>query len=614
MASSKQRMKHRRAVVRMGTEARIHQQEQNRLLVASGLLAIGGLLIVGRLFSLQVLQAEALREAARLRRERARPLLARRGAILDRWGRPLAQTSFYYHLAIDPRSVRDPTIAAQWLANGLKLPADRLERMIQEAQTRNAPYLRIATFVPQHRAEPFLQQYRKIPTRERPVILMKEVIPARELPEGRLAAQLIGLTSLEESREQGNMLKPLSGLELALNQRLQGVNGREEGEIAPGGVIIPETLETRIPPVDGQPVRLTIDIAIQEAVEQALDELVRQHKPKGALALVLDPRTGEILALANRPTFDPNTRKGLEHSMEPLRNRAITFLYEPGSTLKPITIAAAIDKGVIRPTDRFACSNRFVVQKKRIGCVVHGRGHGVQIPEEVIKNSCNVASAQIGLRLGLERLYDALKRFHLLEPTGIELPSEWTGWTDPPDRIRYGRALREANLAFGQGVFVTPLALAAAYAVFANEGRWIQPHLLYGRSDVRTAQVIQPETARLILHALVRAVEEGTGKQAQVPGYWIAGKTGTAQKAVPGQGYVRGKYIASFIGILPADNPRAVVMVLADEPQNGYYGGEVAAPTFRRIAQFLIWYWKIPPSNRSGSSDRSNRPRWRDRA
>ncbi|GBC93435.1 Stage V sporulation protein D [bacterium HR15] len=605
-------MRHRRAAVRIATEARIREQEQKRLLCASGLLTLGGMLIIGRLFSLQVLQADQMREAARIRRERTRPLLARRGAILDRWGRPLAQTDFYYHLAIDPRSVRDPTAVARWLASGLGLPVGRLEAMIQEAQTRNARYLRIAAFIPQHRAEPFLQKYRKTPLHQRPALLMKEVIPARELPEGRLAAQVIGLTALEEDREQGNMLKPLCGVELTLNRQLQGVNGREEGEIAPGGLIIPETLEVRVPPVDGQSVRLTLDVAIQEAVEQALDELVQRHKPKGALALVLDPHTGEILALANRPTFDPNTRKGLERSMEPLRNRAITFLYEPGSTLKPITIAAALDRGIIRPTDRFACKNNFVINKKRIGCVVHGRGHGVQTPEAVIKNSCNVASAQIGLRMGLARLYDGIQRFHLLEPTGIELPAEWTGWTDPPDRIRYGRALREANLAFGQGIFVTPLALAAAYAVFANEGRWVQPHLLYGRSDLRTTQVLHPETARLILHALVRAVEEGTGTRARLPGYWIAGKTGTAQKAIPKHGYVRGKYIASFIGILPADNPRAVVMVLADEPQNGYYGGEVAAPTFRRIAQFLIWYWKIPASNRSNLSDKAIR--WGNRA
>jgi stage V sporulation protein D (sporulation-specific penicillin-binding protein) len=557
-----------------------------------------------------------MREAARVRRERTRPLLAQRGAILDRWGRPLARTQLYYHLALDPRSVRDPTTTARWLATELGLSAQHLESQIREAQQRNARYLRFATFVPQSRAEPFLRKYRQTPLRERLAVLMKETIPARELPEGRLAAQIIGLTTLEESRDEGSQLKPLGGVELSMDARLRGINGREEGEIAPGGVIIPETLQTRVPPVDGQPVQLTLDITIQEAVETALDELVRRHRPQSALALVLDPRTGEILALANRPTYDPHTRQGLEHGLEPLRNRAITFLYEPGSTLKPITIAAAIDAGAVRPTDRFLCTSSFTVSRKQIRCA-HGQRHGLQTIDAVIKNSCNIASAQIGLRMGLERLYNALNQFHLLEPTGIELPAEWTGWTDPPQKIRYGRELREANLAFGQGVFVTPLALAAAYAVFANEGRWVQPHLIYGHRDLRSTQVIRPETARLVLNALVQAVEDGTGKPARVPGYWIAGKTGTAQKAVPSQGYVPGKYIASFIGILPADNPRAIVMVLADEPRNGYYGGEVAAPTFRRIAQFLIWYWKIPPSTtvsparrageRAGTRDRSER-------
>jgi stage V sporulation protein D (sporulation-specific penicillin-binding protein) len=427
---------------------------------------------VARLFTLQVLEAEALRHAARVRRERRRPLLARRGAILDRHGQPLAQTTFYYHLAIDPRTVRNPTEAARWLAHGLGLSQEALEAVIRESQARNARYQRVATFVPQHRAEPFLQAYRAMPMRQRPALLMREVIPARELPEKRLAAQVIGLTTVEESGEHGAQLKPLCGIELQMERVLQGRNGYEEGEIAPGGVIIPETLRARQSPIDGQPVRLTLDSTIQEAVEEALDALYRQHKPVGALALVLDPHTGEILALANRPTFDPVTRKELARSTEPLRNRAITFLYEPGSTLKPITIAAALDEGIIRPSDRFGCLANFKVGRKPIRCVLHGRRHGWQTPEEVLKNSCNIASAQIGLRCGLERLYRALQRFHLLEPTGVELPAEWSGWTDPPERVNYGRALRAANLAFGQGLFVAPpLALAAAYGVFANEGR-----------------------------------------------------------------------------------------------------------------------------------------------
>ncbi len=586
----------RRAVVRMGTEVRQRQQERQRLNIVGGLLALGGTAVVARLFTLQVLEAESLQRAARVRRERRRPMLARRGAILDRHGRPLAQTTFYYHLAIDPRTVRDPKEAAQWFARWLGLPPETLEATIRDAQAHNARYRRIATFVPQHRAEPLLQAYRAMPSRQRPALLMREVIPARELPERSLAVQVIGLTTLEESREHGAQLKPLCGIELQMESRLRGHNGYEEGEVAPSGLIIPETLRARQPPIDGQSVRLTLDSTIQEAVEEALDELYRQHKPVGALALVLDARTGEILALANRPTFDPVTRQELTHSTEPLRNRAITFLYEPGSTLKPITIAAALDEGVIHLTERFGCAANFKVGRKSIRCVVQGRRHGWQTPEEVLKNSCNIASAQIGLRCGLERLYRALQRFHLLEPTGVELPAEWSGWTDPPERVRYGHTLRAANLAFGQGLFVTPLALAAAYGVFANEGRWVQPHLLYGRTEVRRSQVIQPETARVVLRALLRAVEEGTGTQAQIPGYWIAGKTGTAQKAIPRRGYVPGKYIASFVGIVPADEPRAIVMVLADEPRNGYYGGQVAAPTFRRIAQFLLWYWKIPPS------------------
>ncbi len=591
--------------------SRISKEERWRLQVAGGLCALGGVALAARLFQLQIVQGAELRELAARRRLRRRPILARRGAILDRWNRPLARSIYQYHLALDPTSVRNPDQLFELVRTHLKIDPRPLEQAIREAQAQGRRYLRFATFVPPHRAEPFLKAYRAIPLREKPAIINKEVIPAREYPNSRLAPQVLGLVQLEEDPDEGNRLVPLGGIEKSMEARLRGVNGIEEGEGAPGGLIIPETLRARTLPVDGKPVRLTLDAAIQEAAEQALDALWQKHRPAGALALVLDARTGEILALANRPTFDLVTREGLKGQMEALRNRAISFLYEPGSTLKPLVMAMALADAQVRLTSRFHCTGSMPIGKRRIRCVVHGkgRGHGIQTPEEALLNSCNVAMAQIGMRAGLEWLYSALQRLHLLEPTGVELPAEESGYTTPPDEVRWGRDLREANLAFGQGAQVTPLALAAAYTVLANEGQYRRPHILYENAQREAPiPVIEPLYARAVVAALVRAVEEGTGKKARLDGYWVAGKTGTAQKAIPGRGYASGKYIASFIGIVPADRPRAIIMVLADEPRNGYYGGEVAAPVFRQIAQFLMWHWKVPPNRAPQSSRTPQRP------
>jgi len=230
-----------------------------------------------------------------------------------------------------------------------------------------------------------------------------------------------------------------------------------------------------------------------------------------------------------------------------------------------------------------------------------GRGHGRIALEDVLCHSCNVAMAQIGQRVGLEGVYRALQRFHLFEPMEAGFAGEQVGRTIPPERVRWGRELRATNLAFGQGLMVSPLALAAAYGALANEGRWIAPRIVLEPARVRREPelIVPPEYARLVIRGLVQAVEEGTGKHARLKGYWVAGKTGTAQKAIEGgRGYAPDKYIASFVGIVPADAPRAVILVLADEPRNGYYGGEVAAPAFRQVAQFLMWYWRLPPSRR----------------
>jgi stage V sporulation protein D (sporulation-specific penicillin-binding protein) len=596
---------------------RLKSQELRRMGCLGAGLALGGALVAARVVQLQVFQHDALFEAGMRRRLRRRPLLAKRGAILDRHGKPLAQTQICCHIAIDPTRVHEPETTARILAARLNGNPAELQAQIVQAQQSGRRYLRVATSAPMERYQALRTDlenaFRHLKRDERPV-LTREQVPTRAHPQGSIAPQVIGLTQLQEDNLTGNRLVAVSGIEKGYDAVLAGKNGVEEGEISPGGLLIPETIRQRELPTDGASVRLTLDTAIQAVAEDALEQLWRRHRPKGALILVLEPHTGDILAIANRPTFDLATRKGLQpprndtpaerdRAMEPLRNRAVEFLYEPGSTIKPLVVASLLAEGAISPTSRYSCQGALRVGNKPIRCVVHGRGrgHGMQTLEDVLCHSCNVAMAQMGLRIGLEGVYHALERFHLFEPMQAGLAGELVGRTIPPDKVRWGRELRATNLAFGQGLMVSPLALAAAYGALANDGLWVAPRIVLEPAPVRREPepIVPPEHTRLVIRGLVQAVEQGTGKLAQLKGYWAAGKTGTAQKAIEGgRGYAQGKYIASFVGTVPADAPRAVILVLADEPQNGYYGGEVAAPAFRQVAQYLMWYWRIPPSRR----------------
>ncbi|MFQ3611319.1 MAG: penicillin-binding protein 2 [Fimbriimonadales bacterium] len=458
--------------------AKLSRQDLARMRVAGGLMLAGGVLLCARLAQLQIVQAKELRHIAERRRLRERPLLAVRGTIYDRNRKPLARSVMNYHVVIDPTSVKNPEAVAHWLAEHLGLNAHQLAREIWQRQAKGSRYLLVKRSAPTHQVEPLLKEYRAMPFRERPVILDTEQVPAREYPHSQMAPQVIGLTSLQGSRDEGFWLAPQGGVESAMDAVLAGENGIVEGEVAPGGLMIPETILQRTLPKDGRAVRLTLDLAIQESAEMALDELCKRHRPKGALAIVMDPHTGDLLAIANRPTTDLATRKGLERSWEPMRNHAVNLLYEPGSTIKPLVVAWALEQGKVRPNERFRCSGSTAIGRLRVGCSAHGGGrkaHGVQSVEEVLVNSCNVATAQMGLRLGLEGVYTVFERFHLLGRVDIPLPGVQAGYAPRPQEIRYGRDIRTANWAFGQGLMITPLALTASYAVLANEGFYRHP-------------------------------------------------------------------------------------------------------------------------------------------
>jgi stage V sporulation protein D (sporulation-specific penicillin-binding protein) len=356
---------------------------------------------------------------------------------------------------------------------------------------------------------------------------------------------------------------------------------------------------------------LTLDRTLQFDADQILDQTVQRYHAEGGSIVVMRVRTGEILALANSPDFDPN-----HFDRSPAaawRNQAITDPYEPGSTFKLITATAALDSGKVSLSDTFPAVDELRVG----GRIIHNAddglmasGHDEETIDDIVAFSHNVGAAEIALRIGKPTMYEYIQRFGFDEPTGIDLPGESAGIVGTPDDW-WGSRL--ATIGFGQGVSVTPLALARAYATIANGGELMRPLLvrsLVGPDGevVRTfapqavRRVMQPQTAAKLLNILRDVVRRGTAKGLTLPGYALAGKTGTAQMVIDGS-YVPGAYAASFIGIVPADKPQYVILVKIDRPQGAYYGSIVAAPAFRALATNVLWREGVLPRNATEALD-----------
>jgi stage V sporulation protein D (sporulation-specific penicillin-binding protein) len=592
---------------RVLTKEMVQQKEEAaRLWAILILLGMCLLFLAWRLVHLQIVSADELQKKATDLRRKSVPLHAQRGTIRDREGQVLVSSEWVAYVVINPERVGDVPFASAWLAKHLKQDPQTLQKTIEQAKQRGSKYLRIARNVPWERAERLRTAYKEeIRASEkqgntsqagpdfegRVGLVWLEKTMVREYPNGSLAAHVLGLIQVEETKEGLLQVQPKGGIEKTQHRLLAGTDGVVAGEVDGRGWIIPETRVKQVDPQDGRDLQITLDATIQAAAENALRKLQNAHHPKSSIAIVLDPRTGEILALASFPTYNPGNRKTLHNRADALINRAISYSFEPGSIFKPLTIAWALQQRSISPNTHFSCSGAIKVGKKTIRCA-HGHMHGNQNLEKILSLSCNVAMAQLGLKMGGKELYACTKQFGLLSRTGIELPYESTGWLDEPDTWQAPQ-LRAANVAFGQGVSATPLGIASAYAALANDGVWVQPHLIKGEQQRPLHRVVSPEIARLVRMWLVDTTIKGTGKAARIKGYTLAGKTGTAQKADPKRGYLSGKYLSSFVGFVPAQNPRAVVLVMVDEPRNGHYGGDVAAPVFREIAEYLVWRWRV---------------------
>lgn len=543
-----------------------------RLIALLCALLAGYGVVAGRLFWLQVLDSNRMSAMAAEQRLRTLALPAQRGSILASDGTELAISMETETIYASPREVGDPRAAAQSLAPVLGVDAGKLE----EKLTGRSGFVYLA----RRQAPEVAAQVRlkNIPG----IGLLPE--PKRFYPSGPLAAQVLGFV--------GDENKGLAGLESSYDALLSGTPGKAITERDPAGRIIPAGQLSVQKAVSGSDLVLTIDKQIQYEAEAALARAVKTWNANGGTVIVMDPRTGNILAMANNPSFDPNDLRTSTAASR--RNRAAVDVLEPGSVSKMVTAAAALETGVTTPTELMRVDDEL-----RIGSKVFTDSHPHPVQTlsfaQVIQTSSNVGTIKVAERLGKESLYEYLRRFGYGTKTGLKFPGESAGIVPAPERW-WQTSL--GTIAIGHGVAVTPLQMARAYATLANGGTEVQPNLVLATVDpsgkrtatkpLRGRQVVRPETAQALTEMLVGVTESerGTGNTAAIPGYRVAGKTGTAQKPRIGAPGYSG-YMSSFVGFAPADDPRLVVAVVLDDPVP-FLAGQTAAVTFREVMQFSL--------------------------
>jgi cell division protein FtsI (penicillin-binding protein 3) len=539
-------------------------------------LAFAGLLL--RATWLQSVRAESLSSMGRTQHRESVTIPAGRGTIFDRSGLELALGERATTVYANPMQIADPRRAALTVERTLGVNADKIFPSLAD---RSRGFVYVA-----RQADP-----------TRAAALQRLKLPGfgfypeerRNYPQGSVAAQVLGFVGTDGSG--------LSGLEFEFNRVLAGRPGKETIVKDPSGQVI--DVEGERPEVPGRDVYLTLDHSIQANAEEVLRDTVRKWSAKSASAIVLDPRTGAILAMAVQPGYDANRFPSAPVDLQ--RNRTVTDTYEPGSTYKLITVAGALSERIVQPTTRFTLPYSLHVADR----VIHDaeeRGTVNYSVAQILAHSSNIGAIKLAELLGRTRLSSWITKFGFGRTTGIDFPGESPGILLAPDKWS-GSTI--GNVPIGQGIAVTPVQMAAAYAAIANRGVWSRPHLVDhvaggARPSLNRRRLVSPQIANQLMMMLKDVVAEGTGQYAAMPGYQVAGKTGTAQKPDSHGGYATGRYVASFVGIVPASRPRFVILVAVDEPRGAIWGGTVAAPAFQQIARFDLQYLEVPPDAAPG--------------
>jgi cell division protein FtsI (penicillin-binding protein 3) len=527
---------------------------------------------LGRAAWIQGVQGAGLSADARDQHTQTVTIPGERGRILDRDGKELAVSQESADVIATPYQVKDPAATAAKLAPIIGVSEGDILRSL--ANGSGFAYLaRKVDLDAANRVKKLkLDGISTLPDSR------------RVYPDGELAAQVIGTVGTDN---QG-----LTGLEASQNPLLQGQNGERQVVLdGLGKEIERETLRSAD---QGGDLRLTIEAALQARTEQVLSQLGSTYHPKGATAIVMNPRDGEVLAMADWPSVDPSDPASAPP--EDLKNFATSFTYEPGSTFKAFTVAGALEDGKITPSTVFDLPTEIQVADRKISDA-EDRGPISLTVAQILAQSSNVGAVKIGLELGADRFNHWVRQFGFSKPTGIAYPGEEKGIVPRP--AEYSGSTM-GNLPIGQGLSVTPIQMAAAYSAIANGGILHAPRLILDENGQPTSaspghRVISSATSSKLRQMLEGVLAPGgTASEVSVPGYTLAGKTGTAEVAVDG-GYSKSQYVASFVGFAPAQNPRLLVAIVVDQPQGSYYGGVVAAPAFGEIAKFALPYLGIPP-------------------
>jgi len=544
-----------------------------------------------RLIDLQIVQHEKFTTLAAEKHNHKQIIYARRGIIRDSRNEPLAENIPVKTVVADASHIRDPVAVAAAIADQLEMdPRDIASKLSQSG--KGSKHIVLKAEIPEETAEKIKESLRVANLRG--IYFDQDFV--RVYPNGQMLSQVIGFV---DHNHNGTM-----GIERTMQDFLQGTDGFRYIETDRTGKELVPYRGQESAARDGCDVKLTIDLSLQNILETELDAACAEFKPKDASAIMMRPQTGEILAMASRPTFDPN--KPGQAAPEQEKNRSIVDMVEPGSTFKIVTTSAVLEEKLVTPDTTVFCENGHFQYAGRVLRDAHPMG--VLTVHQVLMKSSNIGVAKLALQLGETKLYEYIRRYGFGERTGIALSGEISGLVNPPHRWS---KLDITRIPMGQSVAVTPLQLVAAMSSVANGGKLMKPMIV---SEIRdqtgrlvasftpemVRDVISGETAVKIVSALKDVVsKQGTAQKAEVPGFRVAGKTGTAQKVDPRGGYMVGRYVTSFVGFMPADDPKFALLVLLDDPtmkQGEAFGGTVAGPVFARIAEKTARYLDLRPT------------------
>jgi stage V sporulation protein D (sporulation-specific penicillin-binding protein) len=589
---------------------------KHRMLIIFGMLLLVFLGLIGRMFYIVIIQGEVLKDQATEQWTSQVTIDAKRGRILDSRGVQLAISADVYRVDLDLKTI------VSNIKNYDKLSVDEIDNKLSDMAKKLAE----ATGMKYEDANKVLTGKLKSGLRPPNVTLIRRIEKAeadkvtalkiygvmvspdtrRYYPNDNFLAHVLGFTDIKGQGEKG--------VELIYNTALKGTPGKRVAEVDKEGDELPFNSSTYTKPIDGKDVVLSIDSVMQHFSEQLADQALAENKAKAVTIIISDPNNGEILSMVNKPDFNPNTPRPLGNTSEELnqlwRNRSISDAFELGSVMKVITAAAAMQEGIAHENDRFVCNGGLQIGPSFIRCdAVHGQENLV----DIIKNSCNVGFMELGNKLGSEKLNNYIKLFGFGQKTGIDLNDETIGVLKKTETMR---PVDLANLSFGQGDAVSCVQYLEAFNAVANGGKMLTPHVMraithvgednktvidetYKNTEVK--QILTPELMKTLRGYLEKVVTEGTGTTANIEGYHIAGKTGTAQKPINGT-YPPGKYIASFVGMVPVDKPQYTVMVSVDEPDpSKYFAAETAAPVAKQVFLELFNYLSLSPTGQTQS-------------